>query len=190
VPEAKAPPANMSWAARAALNKPAAVPLQPKVKKQVQETDMPKDEGAVHEDTAPPPRKERASYKNQDVSELEASVFVSGVPTTCNEAKLKDLFGKHGEVVKVSLKAEKHFAIIDFSTTEAANDALKLPTQKWEGAILKVEKRRMTGGAKPSRSKGAGEGRAAGERGRGGKGREAGRGGGGRRGQREDGRAH
>jgi len=183
-------PKVMSWAALTAKHKPpAAVPQQTKRKNGPANTSPPEEEenkedavAKEAEDTAALlPRKERAPYKAPESIELEASVFVSGVPQSCNEDKLKTLFGKHGDVVKVSLKAEKHFAIIDFSAPDAANDALKFPTVKHDGAILKVEKRRA-GGAKPPRTKG-GEGRG-GERARG-RGRESGGRGGGRRGPRE-----
>lgn len=78
-------------------------------------------------------------------------MFVSGVPLTCDEEKLKRMFSKHGEVMKVSLKAEKHFATIHFNSAEAANDALKERIVPCEGEFegtqsnLKVEKRRSTG---------------------------------------------
>jgi len=193
----KAPPATMSWAARAAqaAAKPEPVkPAPPKPRKPATtaannsttapnaepETKEAKDTTAG-EETTPAPRKERAPYKQQDAADLEASVFVSGVPQTCGEERLKELFGKHGEVTKVSLKAEKHFAIIDFESAEAAADALKQTGLRCDGSIMKVEPRRGKG-VKPSRGKG--ESRGQGEKGRG-RGKDGGSRGGGRRAPRD-----
>jgi len=188
---APAPPNNLSWAerARAAANKPdVPKPAVPAKKKPAAAPVAPaaeaeKEDAAAGEDEAP--RKERAPYK-ADPAEKEASVFVSGVPNTCGEDRLKELFGKHGEVVKVSLKAEKHFAIIDFDTAEAAASMLQTTVVKCDGSIMKVEPRRRAGatGGKPRGGKG--DSRGSGERGRG-RGKDGGSrgGGGGKRAPRE-----
>jgi len=178
--DASGAPSQMSWAARAAMAaKTTAKPAPPKPTQKPAAPPVVKEAEA---EATPAPRKERVPYKPQD--ELDASVFVSGVPNTCDEDKLKELFGKHGEVVKVSLKAEKHFAIIDFNSSEAAVEALKVPAIKCDSSIMKVEARRKPGGAvKPGRH-GKGESRAGGERGKG-RGRDSGSKGGSRRGPRE-----
>jgi len=172
-------PGPMSWAARAAM---AAKTTKPAPPKPAQKPAAPAVVKEVEAEATPAPRKERPPYKAQD--ELDASVFVSGVPNTCDEDKLKELFGKHGEVVKVSLKADKHFAIIDFNSSEAAVEALKVPAIKCDSSIMKVEARRKSGGPVKSGRHGKGESRAGGERGKG-RGRDSGSKGGSRRGPRE-----
>jgi len=54
----------------------------------------------------------------------------------------------------VSLNADKHFAIIDYSSASCAAEALKTVAVKHDGSIMKVEARRR-GAAKP---KGGGKG--------------------------------
>jgi len=194
-PSSSAPNAPISWAARAAAHKPEVVkpPVQaPKPRKPVPAPAASATETEAKEateDATPAPRRERTPYnKTQDTADLEASVFVSGVPHTCGEERLKELFGKHGEVTKVSLKAEKHFAIIDFDSAEAAADALKTTGLRCDGSIMKVEPRRRSGATTTTTnnksSRGKGESRGSGERGRG-RGKDGGSGKGGRRAQRD-----
>jgi len=185
----------ISWARLAALNPPAAVPpaehkLKSKAAKEpknVAVSDREDETGTKYEATPAPTKKERASHRHDTAELLEASVFVSGVPQTCGEERLKELFSKHGEVIKVSIKADKHFAIIDFSASESAEDALKIPSLKCDSSIMKVEPRRRAGAPEKPKSGGKGdkgekaekgEGRGGdrnGERGRG-RGRDGGKG--------------
>ena len=105
------------------------------------------NEPAAPDETNSATRKERAAYNKSQTpeTELAASVFVSGVPLSCNEGRLKELFGKYGEVHKVSLKADKHFAFIDFTSKDAAASALKAATIREESSVMKVEARRKSG---------------------------------------------
>lgn len=177
VAKASAPAGPCSWAAMAAKQaapKPAPPPPSKPARKNATEGEA--KEPAAPDETTPAPRKERAAYNKSQAAEtdLEASVFVSGVPHTCDEDRLKELFGKYGEVHKVSLKADKHFAIIDFTSSDAAAAALKTAAIREESSVMKVEARRKSGGGavsggggSHSKSRGKGEGRGSGERGRG-----------------------
>jgi hypothetical protein len=178
---APASPGPMSWAGVAAAHKPEVKPApQPKpARKPTPPPESADTDKQPAEEVTPAPRKERTSYKAQD--DLDASVFVSGVPNTCDEDKLKEIFGKHGDVVKVSLKAEKHYAIIDFNSSDAVGEALKETIIKCDSSIMKVEARRRGGATK---SRGKGESRSSGDRGRG-RGRDGGSKGGSRRGGRD-----
>lgn len=141
VAEDAAPSGPVSWASMAAKNKNKPVnkpPQDPKRKsaearKSVDEKPDGGDETEVASNgkdgapTGPPPTKQgREKRAPRDMAaELDSSIFVSGVPGGCDEDKIKELFGKHGEVTKVILNAEKHFAIIEYSSTPCAVEALK-----------------------------------------------------------------
>lgn len=79
--------------------------------------------------------------KDEDAPAKEdpnASVFVSGVPNGCEKENLQAVMAQFGEVRKIVIKAEKHYAIIDFTDVEAAQRALDAPAPKHDGSILKV----------------------------------------------------
>lgn len=138
-----APAAPFSWA-NIAATKAAPKPEPPQPPKPALKAEAEEKEAAAPDEAAPAPRKERAAYNKSPgagETDLEASVFVSGVPHTCDEDRLRELFGKYGEVLKVSLKADKHFAIIDFSRSEAAAGALKTGAIREESSTMKVEAR-------------------------------------------------
>jgi len=184
------PSGPMSWAAMAAQNKPAPKPAAPPKPAQ-----KPKPAAAAApaapapadgeskdvfpapnaEEATPAPRREPKASKPKGDDENAASVFVSGVPHTCGEDKLREIFGKHGEVVKINLNPEKHYAIIDFNSTDAATEALKTTTLRCDSSTMKIEPRRK-GGERPVK-KGKGESRTGSGGGRG-RGRDSGSGGG------------
>eukprot|EP00658_Telonema_sp_P-2_P007061 TRINITY_DN12632_c0_g1_i8.p1 TRINITY_DN12632_c0_g1~~TRINITY_DN12632_c0_g1_i8.p1 ORF type:complete len:402 (-),score=121.53 TRINITY_DN12632_c0_g1_i8:71-1276(-) len=89
-----------------------------------------------------------------------ASVFVTGVPNGCEKENLEEVMTAFGEVKKIVIKADKHYAIIDFAEPDGAQRALDAPAPKYDGSILKIEKRReaATRGGKGGKDGGRGKG--------------------------------
>ena len=81
---------------------------------------------------------EESKSKAQEPEDTTASVFVSGVPNGCEKENLEGVMAQFGDVKKIVIKAEKHYAIIDFTDPEAAQRALEAPAPKYDGSILKV----------------------------------------------------
>lgn len=170
-PEPEAPKGPASWASMAAKAPPPpppAPPAPPKSEKKTKEDKKEEeDKDGAEEPTATASkeaptqsRKEKNTRHENSAEQLEASIFVSGVPSSCDEEKLRKIFGEHGEVVKVSLKTEKHFAIIDYSNAQGATEALSKAAIRIDGSTMKIEARRKE--ERPSRKKGGAKG---GERG-------------------------
>lgn len=131
-----------SWAGITSLNCPVTVePEKPAPRKP-----GPPGSGAPKQENS-----SEVAAKDEDAPAKEdpnASVFVSGVPNGCEKENLQAVMAQFGEVRKIVIKAEKHYAIIDFTDVEAAQRALDAPAPKHDGSILKIEKRRELGDSK------------------------------------------
>jgi len=168
--EPEAPKGPASWASMAAKAPPPPPPAPPappksekktkEDKKEEEEKDGAEEPTATSKEAPTQSRKEKNTRHENSAEQLEASIFVSGVPSSCDEEKLRKIFGEHGEVVKVSLKTEKHFAIIDYSNAQGATEALSKAAIRIDGSTMKIEARRKE--ERPSRKKGGAKG---GERG-------------------------
>lgn len=90
------------------------------------------------------------------------SVFVSGVPSGCEKENLDTFFDQFGEVRKIVVKSDKHYAIVDFVNPIGAKAALDATAPKFQGSLLKIEKRRDT----EPRTKGVRRGDGRGNKGR------------------------
>merc|ERR1712166_550966 len=153
-----------SWAGMAALHRPK--PVEPE-KPEPRKAGPPGSGSAA---AAEPSNATEESKSSPQVPEdTTASVFVSGVPNGCEKENLEEVMAKFGEVTKIVIKAEKHYAIIDFTDPAAAEKALEAPAPKYDGSILKIEKRREGGDARGKGNRRKGDsGKADGARGRGG----------------------
>merc|ERR1711865_75869 len=154
-----------SWAGITALHRPK--PVEP-------EKPPPRKAGAPGSGGAQPKDAEKAEANNSteeaenSKEDTTASVFVSGVPNGCEKENLDEVMGKFGEVKKIVIKAEKHYAIIDFTDAEGAQRALEAPAPKYDGSILKIEKRREGGDVTRGKGNRRDKGQEKGGRGRGG----------------------
>jgi len=153
-----------SWAGITALHRPK--PAEPE-KPAPRKAGPPGSGGAAAENAEASNATEESKSSAQTPEDTTASVFVSGVPNGCEKENLDGVMSQFGEVKKIVIKGEKHYAIVDFTDPEAAQRALEAPAPKYDGSILKIEKRREGGDARGKGNRRTG-GQGNGARGRGG----------------------
>ena len=96
----------------------------------------------------------------------DQTVFVGNIPFTSTKESLTEFFKQSGEVsdVRIPLREDgklRGFAHVEFTTTEAAKEALKLNGAEMEGRPLKVD----VAGSKPPSASGSSRGGFGGSRG-------------------------
>ena len=181
--EAKAAAAvSMTWAQRAqamAANSQQAAPEKPKVeaakdKDKIEDAKQPPAEQVVAAGSkgAPAAVPTRAPKQVAAKQVVVGSIFVRGVPASATAAQLDETFRPFGDIKAITIRDERGFAFVDFTTAEAAAAAKSTPVTLG-GEALSVEARNSkpsSGGAKgPSKGGKSGKGK--------GKGKGAGRGG-------------
>jgi hypothetical protein len=127
-PEA-APMKPSSWAGIAGLKCPK--PVEPE-KPPPRRTPGPPGSAGIK------PAENETSNAQEPQEDSTASVFVSGVPNGCKKENLEEVMSRYGDVKKIVINPDKHYAIVDFSNAEAAQKALESPAPKYDGSILKV----------------------------------------------------